>query len=348
MNPVSYEIGSIADAVTNGGSITVKQWLMYWYETYAKNTIKRSTAVSYTGYINNHIPPSLGDVYLRDLNVPILQNYFNGQYEHGNARKKGMGISPKTLSNLKLMLHKAFKKALSLDLIRANFIDCVELPRILRPEMRVLSAAEQERYANSLRVSDERLYFGALLSLETGMRLGEVLGLRWGDVDLKNDTIHVRRTLNRLSKLSRSATVRPKTEIYIGTPKSRSGIRDIPIPRRLHEDFVVYLDRLRDSSGVCSFSDDDHIITLNSGKPVTPTTMQRCFSRTVQSAGIENVNFHALRHTFATRAIERGADAKTLSVILGHADVATTLNRYCHVLDDQKRKTMELISEDYA
>lgn len=319
--------------------MTVEQWLIYWFEAYAKRTIKQSTAISYRGYINNHIVPQIGSYRLSELNISLLQDFFNERYDNG---KSGGGqLSPKTLHNIRLMLHRALQKAVDLELLRKNFAESVELPKQTAPQLHVLTVMEQKRLIAELHRSDEKLAFGVYLSLTTGMRLGEVLGLRWSDVDTETNLIHICRTVNRLQTLDGKT----KTELVVGTPKSLKSIREIPFNERLKEEFALYRRKSVEWLGKKP-KNNDYIFSLQYGKPVEPKTLQTAFKRILEAAGIKAVNFHTLRHTFATRAVESKADVKTLSVLLGHADVGTTLNRYVHILDEQKRKTMSLILDD--
>lgn len=316
--------------------MTLTEWLEYWFEIYAKRTVKQSTAVSYYGYINGHIVPQIGMYKLSELNTDIFQRFFNVQSDSGNL--KGGRLSPKTLSNISRMIHKSMKKALELELVEKNYAEFIELPRQEVPEMRVLTIYEQGLLMEELRRSKERLAFGVYLSLTLGIRLGEVLGLRWSDIDIKNGIIHIRRTVNRLPTINGSN----KTELVVGTPKSKKSVRDIPINNELCGEIILYYTKISRMLRK-QLHDEDYVLQSAYGGPAEPKTLQETFKRITKAAGIEDANFHSLRHTFATRAVEKGADVKTLSVILGHASVNFTLDRYAHVLDKQKRKTMELL-----
>lgn len=316
--------------------MTLKAWLEYWFEVYAKRTVKQSTAVSYYGYINGHIAPQIGMYKLSELNTDVFQRFFNFQSDSGSL--KGGGLSPKTLSNISRMIHKSMKKALELELIKKNYAEFIELPRQEAPEMRVLTVYEQGLLMEELRRSKERLAFGVYLSLTLGIRLGEVLGLRWSDIDIRNGIIHIRRTVNRLPTIDGST----KTEIVVGSPKSKKSVRDIPINNELCGEIMIYQAKISRITHKPVYN-DDYVLQSAFGGPAEPKTLQETFKRIVKEAGIADANFHSLRHTFATRAVEKGVDVKTLSVILGHASVNFTLDRYAHVLDKQKRKTMDLL-----
>lgn len=318
-------------------NMTLKEWFEYWFEVYAKRTVKQSTAVSYHGYIYGHIVPQIGMYKLSELNTDIFQRFFNMQSDSGSLR--GGGLSPKTLSNISRMIHKSLNKAVELELINKNYVEFIELPKQETPEMRVLTVCEQELLMNELKRTDEKLAFGVYLSLALGIRLGEVLGLRWSDIDLKNGIVHIRRTVNRLPVIDGSV----KTELVVGTPKSKKSVRDIPINDELCKEIISYNAKANNLA-----YNDNYLLRSSIGGPAEPKTLQDTFKRILKDAGIADANFHSLRHTFATRAIEKGVDVKTLSVILGHSSVNFTLDRYAHVLDKQKRETMELLLEGIA
>ena len=166
--------------------------------------------------------------------------------------------------------------------------------------------------------------FGIMLSLFMGLRIGELCGLKWEDVDFQHKILHIRRTVQRISCKNSSR----KTKIVISTPKSATSFRDIAIPDMLME----YFKKFRNEA--------DFFILSGSDKPIEPRAMQYRYKKILRSAEIENHNFHKLRHTFATNCTQKGFDIKTLSVILGHSTVNLTLNRYVHPDHSHERKLM--------
>lgn len=204
--------------------------------------------------------------------------------------------------------------------------------RIQRPEQteqRVLTRAEQEMLRNSASDSD----LPTILSLYTGMRLGEVCALKWSDIDWDRKTITVRRTAQRIVR-SRSSEEGKKTMLMIGAPKSMRSHRVIPVP-----DFV--LAQMKKQMKVDAA---DSFVFGISNRAAEPRTIQRRFKCLMEKLGISGVHFHTLRHSFATRLLELGVDVKTVSVLLGHGSVRTTLDFYAHSLIDQQRAAMELLA----
>ena len=196
--------------------------------------------------------------------------------------------------------------------------------------IRVLSRTEQEQLCKHLLAEPEPCNVGILICLFTGLRVGEICALRWEDVSFSDQTIHVHHTLQRVQNKSDNG---PKTRTVVTTPKSACSIRTIPIPDELNEVLITY----KKSSVGYLLTNDEH-------KFVEPRTMQNWFKKALKLSGIEYANFHATRHTFATRCIELGFDVKSLSEILGHATVNITMNRYVHPTLELKKENMKKLS----
>ena len=324
--------------------ITLEEWLDQWYELYVKPFVKKSTLASYECYINKHIKPTIGSIKLNDLNGIILQEFFNEKYKTGRLDKTG-GLSSKTVLNIRQMLHAALKNALDNDLISKNYVEQVKLHKITTPETRVLTLDEQARLLNTLQEFPDEYSIGVLLCLSTGMRIGEMCALKWSCIDYNRKVIKIRQTLQRLPNFD--AHINGKTIIVINTPKSEKSVRDIFVNDSLLEKLNDHKEYITKHYGCQCTADNQYVLTHQCNKPVEPRTMQDAFKRFLKRANIEDVNFHALRHTFATRALENGIDYKTLSSILGHANVSTTMNRYAHALDDTKKAAMDVILSQF-
>lgn len=315
----------------SNSKMNFEEWLNEWYELYAKPNVKQSTAVSYECYIRKHIIPLLGKLPLSELNVTAFQKFFNSKRE---------AYSPKTISNMRMMLHTCLNVALVNDLIPKNYIEYVKIPSVRRKEMRVFSREEQEKLMRELKNTKERYAFGIFLCITTGIRVGELCALKWEDIDFNLKSMRICKTLQRLPKLA-SDKSKCKTEIVIGPPKSIASVREIPLESAIIKEMSRYRNNIKEIYGDSIANQDEYIITSKHNTPIEPRTMQDVFKRIVNNAGLKKANYHALRHTFATRALEAGVDFKTLSVLLGHADIYTTMNRYAHVLEEQKRSAMK-------
>ena len=312
-------------------------WLRLWLETYMKNTLKQSTYVSYKGYIENHLAPAFPTLKLKDLTTKLLQDFYNYKLTEE-------GLSPKTITNLHRCLHKAMKQAVLEHHIDFNPCDAVSLPRNEKPQIEILTREEQQR----LIYTSYNFRYGIFirLTLATGVRLGELLGLRWEDVDFTKSMLSIRRTLNRLPKVDYNGTGN-STEVIIQEPKTKNSIRSIPVIKAIITEIQqwrnVQLADARTAGDI--YNDSGFIVTNLLGGYIEPRTFKDYYDEILKAAGLGHYTFHALRHTFATRAMEQGMDAKTLSTLLGHYSVSFTLDTYTHVLDSQKHEEMSLMEE---
>ena len=315
-------------------------WLRIWLETYMKNSLKQSTYTSYAGYINNHIAPAFPTLKLKDLTSKLLQDFYNYKLTEE-------GLSPKTIANLHRCLHKALKQAVLEHHISFNPCDAVNLPRNEKPQIEILTREEQER----LMYTSYKFRYGVFirLTLATGVRLGELLGLRWEDVDTRKNMLNIRRTLNRLPKVDYNG-IGNSTEIVIQEPKTKNSTRSIPLMQVIIRDLQqwrnIQLSDARIAGAV--YTDSGFIVTNPLGGYIEPRTFKDYYDEILEAAGLGHYTFHALRHTFATRAMEQGMDAKTLSTLLGHYSVAFTLDTYTHVLDSQKHEEMKLMEDLFS
>lgn len=323
-------------------NMVLKDWLQIWYETYAVPFVKESTQVSYECYIRRHINPAIGNMMLSELNALTLQEFFNQQYQHGSST--GSSLSPKTIINMRMMLHEALGDAMKNDLIACNYVEAVKLPKNPKKEMRVLDNAEQAKLVATLKASDDRFAFGVFLCLATGIRLGELCGLQWDDITITDSisTLRIARTVGRIPDLQAGKG----TKLHISSPKSEAANRIIPLNNVILKHLEYYRMQLCTVLGEQYSTGSNYIMSCKAGKPVEPKYMQEKFKTFLKASGIKDANFHSLRHTFATRALERNVDFKTLSAILGHANVTTTMNLYQHVLLEQKKSAMDKILTD--
>ena len=258
------------------------------------------------------------------------------------------GLSPKTIVNLNLFLHKALSYAVNEGYIPSNPAGALNLPRGRKPQIEILTRDEQARLARAS--YSHRYGIFVRLALFTGLRLGELLGLRWEDVDFGAGMLYVRRTLIRLNKVNRPTAVGENTtEIVIQTPKSENSLRGIPILPIMQRELAAWKnvqmnDRMAAGEG---YRESGMVVTNPMGGYIEPRTFKDYYNQILALAGLRHFTFHALRHPFASRAMEQGMDAKTLSMILGHYSVSFTLDTYAHVLTDHKKEGMALMEELY-
>lgn len=327
--------------------ITVGEWMDRWLEKYAKPAVKLSTYCSYEQLIRSHVKPQIGSRYMSTLTGENLQDFFNERREQGNVKKEG-GLSTKTLTNLRNMMHLAFGQAVKNKLLAENLVEGVRLPKAEKHEMRVLDREEQTRLVLAARRAPEPAAFGIIFDLFTGLRIGELCGLRWENVDMEGRSFKVCETRNRLPNFDDS--IETSTSVAtVKTTKTDNSRRTVFIMDGLYQDFLDYqtiqLSLKKQHSG---YNPDGYVFCQENGQPYEPRTYQDLFKRCVRQAGIPDANFHSLRHTFATRALEQGMDVVTLSRLLGHATPSITLDKYGHALDDHKRTSVEKLGGVYS
>ena len=262
---------------------------------------------NYENILNNHILPVLGGEHISALTASRINEFIHFKLTNGRLNGKG-GLSAKSVRDIltvyRSIEHYAYREY---GIRESNFT----MPKTEQHYTDVLTPVERRRLENYLINNMSLTNLAVLLCLFTGLRIGELCGLKWEDIDFSACTLSVKRTVQRITKNG-------KSQVVIGSPKSRTSVRVVPIP-----EFLMTL--LMEYKSFGGF----YIIT-NSVKPTEPRTMQNRFKSILKACGIRNVNFHLLKHTYASVCIEKGFDPKALSEPLGHADAAITLNRYVH------------------
>lgn len=269
---------------------TVGEWLDNWLTTYMQHTLKQSTYKSYETYVRKHFKPSLGTIKLKELTPRTLQIFYNYKQEQEN-------LYPKTISNLNMCLHKALAQAQSEGLILSNPSGSVSLPPLIKPHIEVLTREQQAR----LMQASYQFRYGVFvrMTLVTGLRLGEVVGLRWCDIDFYTNMLHVNQTLNRLQRYD-DDEADSKTEIVTQTPKSQNSIRSIPMLPDLVMDLQNWRTvQMQDAAALgTAYFDSGLIATQENGLYVEPRLMREYYQKMLATANLPNYNFHALRHPY--------------------------------------------------
>ena len=309
-----------ADTDNSVGSIdmTLAEWIEKWIAT--QKHIKLSTKMMYCSHLKNHIRKTIGYMPLKKLNADILKDFIEKETEV---------YAPKTVHSVYSMLRLSLSAANEKGYV-GNVYTGIRLPKVKNTVMRVLSPNEQKQLEKVLMQRNSRYDIGILLCLYTGIRIGELCALEWENIDLKNRTLSVLKTVQRVRNEDKKE--KSKTMINFAKPKSSASERIIPIP-----DFLADL--------LEEYRRDDGFILRDDGKFTDTRNISRRFKKTLELAKLPDFNFHILRHTFATRALELGFDAKTLSEILGHSSVTITLNLYAHSLTEHKKKEMNKFNE---
>ena len=294
-------------------------WLLEWLD-YKHAIVKNSTYMKYKNSINKHIIPKLGSFDIKILDNNIVQKFINQKL---SAEK--CSLSPKSVRELVNIIKNTLSYAENYGFQSKCKCELLIVRNSFKP-IRVLNKNEEKALLNTLESDTDIFKLGILISLLTGVRIGELCALRWEDVDFKECVITVNYTMQRVQVEGKDN----KTEIIITIPKTNTSIRQIPIPKML-VDYIISF----------KSSNDQYILTNKNGNYIEPRVMQYKFKKYLQVAGISDANFHALRHTFATRCIEAGVDVKVLSEVLGHSNVNITLDRYVHNSIDYKKDNIE-------
>lgn len=296
------------------GKYTVGQWMDVWYENYAKIKVRPSSHQTYRGYIENHIKPNIGSMPLNKLSSLELQKFYKKLLNRGRvtrleAKNQPKGLSPKTVRNIHQILESAMKLAQEQKLIIKDPTAGCALPKVEKKEMKTLPVEQLASFLREARESGVfELYY---LDLATGLRRGELLGLKWTDIDLEKGELQVKRQV-----------VRIEGKIVEAPLKTKNAYRTLP----LAEDVTAILKQQRKKAG-----NSPWVFPSPNGGPISPDSVLRKLHGVLKRAGLPQVRFHDLRHTFATLALQNGVDIKTVSGMLGHYSAGFTLDTYAHV-----------------
>ena len=305
--------------------------LMTKWLSYKKDIVTPSTHANFVSSTLNHITPALGRKKIKDINEGDIQDLIMYLYREGRKDGKG-GLSVKTIRDVILPLKMALDYAAKRRVIPKLDWEVIEYPKSTSSHRVVaLSQEEEQRLIQCIYLKLNRKSAGILITLFTGLRIGELCGLQMKDISLSKSTISVNKTVQRIYIQGKGTS-----KLNIGPPKTADSIREIPIPRML-------------INVIKNFYDDKHpdnYFLTNKKTPTEPRTYRQYFKRFLKANELPEIRFHELRHTFAVRAIEMPEfDIKSLSEILGHKNVSFTLNVYGRANIQQKKKCMELLND---
>lgn len=310
------DLGGSAQNVCNK---SLKELCLEWLAC-AKLRVKFSSYCCYEKLITKYVLPYFEGISYGELGTPIINEFSEHMLKCGKVNGFG-GLSAKSVHDILVVMRSVAKYA-EQEYGYRNPMRNVSMPKSESREAEVFNKGERGRLQSYLQSNLNDNNLGILLTMYSGLRIGELCALTWEDIDFENSVVRIAKTLQRVPERSGSN----KTSVIITSPKSKTSVREIPIPT-----FVMdILKRSRHSDNCYILSGNNH--------PVEPRTMQNRFKAVLKECGIRGANFHLLRHTYATVCIESGFDAKTVSELLGHSNVNITLNRYVHSSMEMKKK----------
>ena len=307
--------------------MTLAQWLDRWLDEYAAPRLRESTMSGYRMYAEQYIKPRLGGKKMTSITTADIQRLYTKLRKEGRVHEHpeyGHQLSANTVRRIHTMLHRAMADAVRAHVIPRNPANGVTLPKADNTPKRVLTSKELDDFMDVIKV-DPLWHDFFYTELTTGLRRGEICGLQWKDFDSDAGTLQVSRTLHRT----------PSGRFEAGETKTRTGKRKILLPESTAD---ILRMRRKVAASEWIFFDP-----LRPERPISPDAAYRRLKALLKQASLPNIPFHSLRHTFATRALASGVDAKTLSGILGHTDASFTLNTYTHVTTDMQRQASAIV-----
>lgn len=311
-------------------ALTFENWIKTWMDNYKKIEIELTTWENYDRSIKKHIIPTLGPLTLKELSTDHIQSFYSKLIELGKA--------PATVRRNHQIIHASLEQAKKNNLISRNPCEGATLPKLEDKEARAMSMEEMNKFLDLLLIPKigptiigPKWRAAFLTLLGTGLREGEILALKWDNINLRNRTISIKESLARTKKKG----------LIFKSPKSKKSKRIVPLPwdvaiaLRLHR---IYQRKEKIIAGN-NFKDQNLAFCTSKGTPIGPRNFTRKFEALRKRAGLStDINLHSLRHTYATRMLERGESLKTVQELLGHEDISTTGNTYAHVMPEIKKQ----------
>lgn len=305
--------------------VTIQEVMEYWLDTHARPRLRAKTVYDYEQIIRRYIHPALGRVKVQDLTTRRVQQFY--------TQLLGVGCGAPTVRRIHLHLNQALKQAVTHGLVTRNVAALATQPKAQPREMQVWTAAEAQAF---MAVAPGSRY-GPLWQTElgTGMRRGEVLGVRWQDIDLDEGLLHVRQAVGSV-----------KGRVEIKGLKTKGSRRTIP----LAEPLIVALKQHKRTQNerrlmhADLWHDNDLVFASDTGSPINPDNLSSDYRRLVQAAGVRRIRVHDLRHTYVSLALQAGVNIRVISELVGHSDIRITLGTYAHVMPEQRAESVQRIS----
>lgn len=325
--------------ISTNEKITLESWFHTWLFEFRINDLKPSSFERYEGIYRNYIKgTSIGKMKLIDLRAANLQKYFNDL-------KKDISLS--TIHTIKKFLNTCLNEAVRQNYIPINYCKSIKLPKYEEEldDYDTFTLEEQKTFLGA--INGLKFELPIVLTLGTGLRLGELLALRWTDIDFINSTVTVDTAIKRVTYIDKEG--KRENKIIEQSPKTTSSKRTIPIPANIMAMLKKHLKQQnvfkKDNE---LYIDEDFVFCEKTGEPYDPKKIPRNFKSLLKKAGLRDMKFHSTRHSYATRLFEAGVPIKTVQSLLGHKDIATTMNIYTHVMPEQKSAAAESINNIFG
>ncbi len=331
----------------NPEKITFGEYLDRWLNDYGRIKLAPRTLESYISIIKNHLKPNLGNIQLARLSPAHLREFYSKSLTEGRKdgkKSKGTKLTANTVGHFHRLIHLALNQAVKWELLSRNVAEAVDPPKQASEleeevqDMVFLNEEEIERLLNGIKGT--YLYLPAYIAVNTGMRMGEVLGLRWKDIDLKRETLTIRQTLQTIN---REIRIRPKA-------KTKGSQRTIDLPKNLIQELKKH--RLEQKKNMLALGElyqkqYDLVCCREDGSPIKSTSFGSYFVTMAKRCGL-NISFHALRHTHASLLIKAGVHPKVISERLGHSSISVTMDLYGHLMQGMQKEAARKIDEIMA
>lgn len=301
----------------------INEFFREWYD-YKSAFVKESSMSSYWQLSQNHLMPFFGEMDAESIDYDVIQDYILKKHNAGSSNK----FINDQLVVLKMILKYAEKKKY---IDKFSDWENLEFPRENKDKcLAVYDNNDSKKIIEYITANFSFRNIGVLIAVNTGMRIGEVCGLKWSDIDIDSGVVKVSRTVQRIYVGDEK-----KTKIIIDSAKTSSSNREIPLTPAL----------LKMIKPLMKVVNNDHYILTSNNKPLEPRVLREHYRGLMEEIGMSHIKFHGLRHSFATRCINAGIDIKTISVMLGHSNTSTTLNAYCHPNIEQKKSAINKMAK---
>ena len=314
--------------------MTVKDYLTKWLEDSVKHNNKKSTLVNYKYLLETHVFEEIGEIELGSLQPRHLQQLYSDKLQNGRVDGEG-GLSATTVRRIHAVLRKALSTAVKWQLIRLNPADAVDAPKQSRKEMKCLTKEDVETFLEAVQSDTYKVLY--LVAIMTGMRRGEILGLRWQDVDLDNGQASIRQSYIALHDGS----------MHLDTTKTKGSERTVALPNSVVQALRKHkvLQAAHQLKLGPAYKDHDLVFASEMGTPINASNLNRNFKQTLKKAGLPNIRPHDLRHTHATLMLQEGVHPKIVSERLGHSSIQITLDTYSHVLPNLQSEAAQKLDK---